>query len=242
MKNYIFQSQIGPNFGIKSINEDLLTRLDTSSPSHTVSCKSKFCDSDISYAIVNVNGCVALYTPGGTGIVTLYPWNYDTPNFYSDKNVSDQINLGKRLKKCGVWVGNTQSGTYIKWRFLASNISIVQYEFDCMIYESGVIEWGYSSFNSVTTTKNYFNYSESGTANCYVIGYIGNIRTYKNIEFVLNSYLILRKKRNDIYCIIAGINQDNKALGACYVLGALTIVNENAATALPWLYQSFSYF
>jgi hypothetical protein len=171
LKNYIFQSQIGPNFGIKSINEDLLTRLDTSSPSHTVSCKSKFCDSDISYAIVNVNGCVALYTPGGTGIVTLYPWNYDTPNFYSDKNVSDQINLGKRLKKCGVWVGNTQSGTYIKWRFLASNISIVQYEFDCMIYESGVIEWGYSSFNSITTTKNYFNYSESGTANCYVIGY-----------------------------------------------------------------------
>jgi hypothetical protein len=37
-------------------------------------------------------------------------------------------------------------------------------------------------------------------------------------------------------------NQENKALGACYVLGALTIVNENAATALPWLYQSFSYF
>ena len=42
--------------------------------------------------------------------------------------------------------------------------------------------------------------------------------------------------------INSGVNQDNKALGACYVLGALTIVNENAATALPWLYQSFSYF
>ena len=42
--------------------------------------------------------------------------------------------------------------------------------------------------------------------------------------------------------INSGVNTENKALGACYVLGALTIVNENAATALPWLYQSFSYF
>lgn len=37
------------------------------------------------------------------------------------------------------------------------------------------------------------------------------------------------------------INQENRSLGAYYVLGALTIVNENAASALPWLFQSFSY-
>jgi hypothetical protein len=42
--------------------------------------------------------------------------------------------------------------------------------------------------------------------------------------------------------INSGVNAENKALGACYVLGAMTIVNENAATALPWLYQSFAYF
>jgi hypothetical protein len=42
--------------------------------------------------------------------------------------------------------------------------------------------------------------------------------------------------------INSGVNTENKALGACYVLGALTIVNENAASSLPWLYQSFSYF
>ena len=41
--------------------------------------------------------------------------------------------------------------------------------------------------------------------------------------------------------VSSGINTDNKTLGAYYVLGALTIVNENAALALPWLYQSFSY-
>jgi hypothetical protein len=39
-----------------------------------------------------------------------------------------------------------------------------------------------------------------------------------------------------------GIDKDSKSLGAYYVLGALTLVNENAATSLPWLFQSFGYF
>jgi hypothetical protein len=38
-----------------------------------------------------------------------------------------------------------------------------------------------------------------------------------------------------------GIDRDNKCLGAYYVLGALTLVNDSAAQALPWLYQSVSY-
>ena len=38
-----------------------------------------------------------------------------------------------------------------------------------------------------------------------------------------------------------GINNDMKTLGAYYILGALTLVNEDAATALPWLYQSLIY-
>ena len=40
----------------------------------------------------------------------------------------------------------------------------------------------------------------------------------------------------------SGIDQDSRALGSYYVLGALTLVNENAAEALPWLFQSFSYY
>lgn len=35
---------------------------------------------------------------------------------------------------------------------------------------------------------------------------------------------------------------DNQALGAFYVLSALTLVNLDAAEALPWLYQSVSHF
>ncbi len=38
-----------------------------------------------------------------------------------------------------------------------------------------------------------------------------------------------------------GINTDSKSLGAYYVLAALTLVNETAASALPWLYQSVVY-
>jgi hypothetical protein len=39
-----------------------------------------------------------------------------------------------------------------------------------------------------------------------------------------------------------GIDKDSKALGAYYVLGALTLVNSEAATSLPWLFQSVNYF
>lgn len=40
----------------------------------------------------------------------------------------------------------------------------------------------------------------------------------------------------------SGIDKDSKALGAYYVLGALTLVNSDAATSLPWLFQSVNYF
>jgi hypothetical protein len=40
----------------------------------------------------------------------------------------------------------------------------------------------------------------------------------------------------------SGIDKDSKTLGAYYVLGALTLVNDSASTSLPWLFQSFGYF
>jgi hypothetical protein len=39
----------------------------------------------------------------------------------------------------------------------------------------------------------------------------------------------------------SGIDKDSKCLGAYYVLGALTLVSADAATALPWLYQAVAY-
>jgi hypothetical protein len=36
----------------------------------------------------------------------------------------------------------------------------------------------------------------------------------------------------------SGINNESRRLGAYYVLGALTLVSEDAATSLPWLYDA----
>jgi hypothetical protein len=33
----------------------------------------------------------------------------------------------------------------------------------------------------------------------------------------------------------------NQSLGAFYILGSLTLVSQNAANALPWLYESVFY-
>ena len=38
-----------------------------------------------------------------------------------------------------------------------------------------------------------------------------------------------------------GISDEFRSLGAYYILASLTIVNQNAANALPWLYESVSY-
>jgi hypothetical protein len=59
--------------------------------------------------------------------------------------------------------------------------------------------------------------------------YIDDIIKIKNI--------VLNIMENFIY---AARDETYQNIGAMYVLGALTIVNENAASALPWLYESFS--
>jgi hypothetical protein len=41
--------------------------------------------------------------------------------------------------------------------------------------------------------------------------------------------------------VTTGIDKDSKCLGAYYILGALTLVNSDAATSLPWLYQAVCY-
>jgi hypothetical protein len=60
---------------------------------------------------------------------------------------------------------------------------------------------------------------------------------YENNLFMVKKYIleVLEKFVN------TGIDRDSKSLGCYYVLGALTLVNPDAANSLPWLYQSFSY-
>ena len=63
------------------------------------------------------------------------------------------------------------------------------------------------------------------------------IHTESNITNVRKVVLEILEK-----LVNSGTEKDNKALGAYYVLGCLTLVNTEAATSLPWLFQSFSYF
>jgi hypothetical protein len=63
------------------------------------------------------------------------------------------------------------------------------------------------------------------------------VNTEPNISNVKK--IILDALENLVNC---GINNDSKALGAYYVLGALTLVNSEAATSLPWLFHSFGHF
>jgi len=66
------------------------------------------------------------------------------------------------------------------------------------------------------------------------ISYIYNEVDMNNVRKVILE--VLEKLVNN------GIDSDSKSLGAYYVLAALTLVNDEAAAALPWLFQSVSHF
>lgn len=64
-----------------------------------------------------------------------------------------------------------------------------------------------------------------------------NILNLRFIDDLLKlKIIVLNIMENFIY---SSRDETYQNLGAMYVLGALTIVNENAANALPWLYESF---
>jgi len=60
------------------------------------------------------------------------------------------------------------------------------------------------------------------------------IRTEDNIWNIKKVVLEVMEK-----LVNNGIDKDSKCLGAYYVLGALTLVNHNAATSIPWLFEAF---
>jgi hypothetical protein len=74
----------------------------------------------------------------------------------------------------------------------------------------------------------------------------GNPFTRNNPIVFLNNCNDIFEMQNYIIDILekfvnTNASRDNRSLGAYYVLGALTLVNQNASIALPWLYQSFCY-
>jgi len=59
------------------------------------------------------------------------------------------------------------------------------------------------------------------------------LQTIENFDDVRKIILDIIEK-----LVNSGIDNDNKCLGAFYVLSALTLVNHDAATSLPWLYEA----
>ena len=59
------------------------------------------------------------------------------------------------------------------------------------------------------------------------------LQTLENLDDVRKIILDVMEKM-----VTKGIDKDNKCLGAYYVLGAITLVNTDAATSLPWLYEA----
>lgn len=62
------------------------------------------------------------------------------------------------------------------------------------------------------------------------------LQTMENIDDLRKIILGVMEK-----FVNSGINNDSKCLGAFYILGAITLVNLDAAIALPWLYQAVCY-
>jgi IQ calmodulin-binding motif len=63
-----------------------------------------------------------------------------------------------------------------------------------------------------------------------------NLQNISEIDELRNKVLTVMEKM-----VTTGINSSSKNLGAFYILGALTLVNNNAAVALPWLHQAMCY-
>lgn len=68
------------------------------------------------------------------------------------------------------------------------------------------------------------------------INNLNNLLTLENIDEARKIVLDILEK-----FIISGIDNDSKCLGSYYVLGSLTLVSHDAASALPWLFQAFNY-
>lgn len=76
-------------------------------------------------------------------------------------------------------------------------------------------------------------YNENLLQNQTIMNYLASIPTLENLRLEILEILSKFVKK--------GITEEYKKIGAYYVLGALTLVSQDAENSLPWLYESFSY-
>lgn len=71
--------------------------------------------------------------------------------------------------------------------------------------------------------------------NPFPLNTLNTINTHENIDILRENVLNILEK-----FVNSGIDRDSQCLGAYYVLGALTLVNVEAASSLPWLYEALN--
>jgi len=64
---------------------------------------------------------------------------------------------------------------------------------------------------------------------------LNTLQTIETLRLQQMSISIIRS------IVLSARDTTNRSLGAYYVLGALTLVSQQAALSLPWLYQSVVY-
>ena len=74
----------------------------------------------------------------------------------------------------------------------------------------------------------------------------GNPFINVNINYISDPRIIINSLKNIVLTVIerlidTGIDHENKVLGGYYVLSAFTLVHQEAANALPWLYSSVAH-
>jgi hypothetical protein len=92
--------------------------------------------------------------------------------------------------------------------------------------------WNYRSQISETTKKQICH----PHGNPFRHFNLGRMQVENNISVIQKEILIVLENM-----VNKGIDNDSKSLGTYYVLGGLTLVNLQAASAMPWLYQSVLY-
>jgi len=138
----------------------------------------------------------------------------------------DKVSIKKRVElKClelFQYIDEMGNYTDIKWFMSLNRAQLIKFVRDLADI------WEYRAQLTLSVKKDI----------CYPYG--NPFRYVDIIHFGTYNFLSLQKTVLSIIeqFIKNGINRDSSNLGASYVLCALTLVNNDAAIALPWLYES----
>ncbi len=153
--------------------------------------------------------------------------SYEEENEKNNALMEQENNIENVATSLFHHIDNLGNYTHVSWFMNLNTLQLIKF-----IRELGDI-WNYRAQLDNETKMNIC----SPNGNPFAI----NSTTYSAI--VLSPNMGLDSLRRVILMVMEnmtkkGINEESSKLGCFYVLSALTLVSEEAATALPWLYES----